>query len=83
MNYFKLETSDGEIRWVNLNLISRVTLVQAPDASCPLLVITFADAHSEARVQIRGDTEQNGHAIRRLCDKLDSISDHAETLEVA
>jgi hypothetical protein len=83
MKFIKLETSDGEIRWINLDMVSRVTLVKEPEGTHELMVIIFADAATDARVQIRSDSEANQHAIARLREKLDSISDHVETLEVA
>lgn len=75
MKFIKVQTSEGETRWINLDLVSRVTLATESGRAQPLMVITFADACPEARVQIRGGNEVDDKAIRQLTKALDKFKD--------
>lgn len=65
MSFVKLDTSDGDTRWINLSQLSRVTLGCDSD-NTELLVAIFADGHVEDRLQIRGTDDLNREAICRF-----------------
>lgn len=73
VHYVKLCTSDGETRWVNLAQVSRVTMASV-SADEPLLVVFFADADPESKLEIRGSDEANRQAIANLTARLDELS---------
>ncbi len=63
MTFVRLETSDEDIRWVNLAQISRVTIGR-DEAGTDVLVAVFADGHVSDCLRIRGGDEVNQQAIR-------------------
>lgn len=65
MFFVKLETSDDDTRWINLDQLSRVTLGK-DELGIEVLTAVFADGHVEDRLQIRGTDEINVEAIRRF-----------------
>ncbi len=75
MEFFKLVTSDDEVRWINLARISRVTL--AEDRGHPLLAILFAEGAAESKLTIVGGNPANDKAIADLTARLDAIAARA------
>ena len=65
MAFVRLETSDRDTRWINLDQLSRVTLGTDRD-DVEFIVAVFADGHLEDRLEIRGTDDTNVEAIRRL-----------------
>lgn len=74
MHYFKLETSDEEVRWLNLAMVSRVTLAKDATSGKPVLAIFFADAAQENKLAITGNTKKNQQAIDDLVAELDHVA---------
>ena len=73
MHYVKIITSDGETRWINLAQISRFTMATDPHDEL-ILVIMFADASPENKLEIHGNNETNRKAIEELTSCLDSVA---------
>ena len=65
MHFVKIETSDDDRRWVNLEQVSRVT-VGVDDAGIEVLAAIFADGDLENSLRIRGTDEINRVAIATL-----------------
>ena len=73
MKLIKLRTSDGDTRWVNLDLVRRVTLAEQSSGE-PVLAVIFDDGATEADLRILGATEENRAAIHQLTAILDELS---------
>ncbi len=65
MHFVKVETSDEDVCWINLDLVSRVTIGK-DEAGVDTLVATFADGHVRDSLKIRGTDEVNQQAILEL-----------------
>ena len=65
MHFVKLETSDDDQRWINLNQVSRVT-IGTDDSGIEVLVAIFADGDVNDSLKIRGTDEVNKQAIIKL-----------------
>lgn len=74
MHFFKLVTSDEEVRWLNLAMISRVTLAKDTASGKPVLAILFSDAAQENKLSITGNTKKNQQAIDDLVAELDNVA---------
>jgi hypothetical protein len=73
MKFIKLKTSDGDVRWINLEQVSRVTMgTESQDV--PFVAILFADGNVEESLKIRGIDEDNQQAIKMLVEALDRLS---------
>ncbi len=73
MHYVKISTNDGETRWINLAQVSRFTMATDQHEGL-ILVIVFADASSENKLEIRATDETNRKAIAELTSCLDSVA---------
>jgi len=71
MNFMKLQTSDGDTRWINLDLVSRVTTGVEP-AGDPFVAVIFADGAVDESLIIHGTDEKNREAIDALTKCLDA-----------
>lgn len=65
MHFVKLETSDDDQRWINLNQVSRVT-IGIDESGVEVLVAIFADGDVNDSLKIRGTDEINKQAIVKL-----------------
>jgi hypothetical protein len=74
VHYVKLETSDGETRWINLAQVSRVTSVMEANRRVKVVVVMFGDARSETAFKLCGDNDQDRAAIKVLEASLDALS---------
>lgn len=74
MQYVKLETSDGETRWINLAQVSRVTSVMEASRRAKVIVVMFGDARGETALRLCGDNDQDRAAIEVLEASLDALS---------
>ncbi len=70
--YIKLETSDGEVRWINLDRVRRVTLAEETSGE-PLLVIVFDDGGANDEVRIHGSDDKNRQVIQTVVSRLDDL----------
>lgn len=71
MSFVRIDTNDGETRWLNLANISRVT--RAADANDEtVLIVMFADGKTESTLRIRGDNPVDLAAIDKLIMDLDA-----------
>lgn len=73
MHFVRIESSDGETRWINLDQIVRVTLAEEAPSGEPLLVITSTHDDGE-RFSIRGHTEKDRRTIEKLIALLDDVA---------
>lgn len=73
MKFVKVDTSDGETRWINLAQVSRVTR-GTDDSGSPLLVVLLADGNPDLALRIHGTDEKNRRAIRGIMTKLDRLA---------
>ena len=73
MKLIKLHTSDGDTRWINLDLVRRVTLAEQTTGE-PVLAVIFDDGSTEADLRILGSTPENRSAIHQLTAVLDELS---------
>jgi hypothetical protein len=73
MKFVRIDTNDGETRWLNLETVSRVT--RACDAHGEIvLVIMFADSSSGGTtLRIPGNTPVDQAAIDRFLTELDAL----------
>ena len=74
MQYVKLETSDGEERWINLAQVSRVTSAVETGSSDELVVVFFSDPRAESTLKLHGSNDQDRAAIRVLKSHLDVLA---------
>ena len=65
MSFVKIETSDEDTRWINLDLISRVTIGR-DESGVELLVAVFADGDAGDSLRIRGTDDINKEAILEI-----------------
>ena len=65
MNFVRITTSDEDTRWINLNLVSRVT-IETDQSGVEVLVAVFADGSAEDSFRIRGTDEVNKAAILEI-----------------
>lgn len=65
MSFVKIETSDQDTRWINLELISRVTIGK-DESGVELLVAVFADGDAGDSLRIRGTDDVNKEAILKF-----------------
>ncbi len=65
MNFVKITTSDQDIRWINLNLVSRVT-IGTDESGVEVLVAVFADGSVDDSFRIRGTDDVNKAAILEI-----------------
>lgn len=72
MNFVKIETSDSETRWINLDHVSRVTLATQTQGT-PILAIFFADGNRDSSLKISGSDPVNKKAIERFVAHLDAV----------
>jgi hypothetical protein len=73
MRYIRLETSDQDTRWINLEQVCRVTRgIESPGV--PIVAIIFADGNVDDCLKIRGTDEINKKAISQLVGALDRLS---------
>ena len=73
MRIIKLHTSDGDTRWINLDLVRRVTLAEESTGE-PILAIIYDDGSTEADLRILGSTDENKKAIHQITAVLDELS---------
>jgi hypothetical protein len=71
--YIKLETSDGEVRWINLDRVRRVTLAEETVGG-PLMVIVFDEGDASDEVRIHGSDDQNRQVIQKVISRLDELA---------
>ncbi len=81
MHFIKLQTSDQDTRWINLQQVSRVT-TGTEAADVPFVAILFGDATTGESLKIRGDDEINRHAIEKLIAALDVLAGEIESVGV-
>ena len=62
MSFVKIETSDEDTRWINLSLISRVT-VGKDETGVVVMIAVFADGDVDDALTIRGTDDVNHKAI--------------------
>lgn len=74
MHFVKLETSDDDLRWINLNQVSRVT-IGTDESGIQVLVAIFADGNLSDSLKIRGTDEINKQAIIKLERELNHRSE--------
>ncbi len=65
MSFVKIETSDEDTRWINLNSISRVTIGK-DETGVDLMIAVFADGDVDDALTIRGTDEVNKEAILEI-----------------
>ncbi len=73
MHFVKIQTSDNETRWINLEQVSRVTL-GADDSGEPILAVVFADGNPDLSLKLHGSDHVNRAAIGCLTAGLDAVS---------
>jgi len=73
MKFVKIDTSDGESRWINLAQVSRVTR-GTDDYGAPLLVLLLANGDPDLALRIHGTDEKNRRAIRAVTTQLDRLA---------
>ncbi len=73
MHYVKIQTSDDETRWINLNQVCRFTLAKDDVRGFPVLAIVFADGSLDAKLVINGSNEIDRKAIETITTELDKI----------
>lgn len=73
MKFVRIDTSDGETRWINLAQVSRVTR-GTDDSGTPLLVVLLADGNPDLALRIHGTDEKNRRAIRGMLATLDRLA---------
>ena len=71
--YIKLETSDGEVRWINLDRVRRVTLAEETVGES-LLVIVFDEGDASDEVRIHGSDDKNRQVIQQVISKMDELA---------
>jgi hypothetical protein len=74
LHYVKLETADGETRWINLAQVSRVTSAMEARRRAKVVVVMFADARGETALKLCGDNDQDRAAIEVLEKSLDALA---------
>lgn len=74
MHYVRIDTDDGETRWINLAQVSRITLAKEAPSGNPILVITFADTALQARLSIQATSSANRKAIDTLTSAADALA---------
>lgn len=74
MRYVKIETSDGETRWINLAQVSRVTSAVETGTGDEILVVIFADPEPDLTLRIHAKNEKDREAVRVLEASLDELS---------
>ena len=65
MSFVRIETSDEDIRWINLSSISRVTIGK-DETGVDLMVAVFADGDVDDALTIRGTDDVNNEAILEI-----------------
>ncbi|MCP4782822.1 MAG: hypothetical protein GY903_15320 [Fuerstiella sp.] len=65
MSFVKIETSDEDTRWINLDSISRVTIGK-DEAGVELMVAVFADGDVNDALTLRGTDDVNKEAILEI-----------------
>ena len=65
MQFVKVETSDQDTRWINLSLVSRVT-IGTDESGVEVLVAVFADGDVADSLKIRATDDVNKAAILEL-----------------
>ncbi len=73
MKFVKIDTSDGESRWINLAQVSRVTK-GTDDYGAPLLVVLLSSGDPDLALRIHGTDEKNRRAIRVITTQLDRLA---------
>ncbi len=68
MQYLKLTTTNGDVRWINLDHVTRVTRSFDADSGEPILVLMFTDSD---RLTIHGSTAEDVTAIDSIVEMLD------------
>jgi len=74
MTFVKLQMSDGDTRWINLDLVSRVTSGTEPSGD-PFVAVIFADGNADESLIIHGTDQKNREAIDALKKCLDASCD--------
>jgi hypothetical protein len=74
MHYIKLETSDQDVRWINLEQVSRVTVGQEA-SGVPFAAVVFSDGNLEECLKIHGTEDVDRRAINKLTAVLDHVSE--------
>ena len=74
MHFVKVETSDEDLRWINLDLVSRVTIGK-DESGVEMLVAFFADGDPQGSRTIRGTDEVNQAAILKFERELNHCSE--------
>lgn len=69
----KITTSNGEQRWINLNRLTRVTVVEKDHE--PLMTFCF---DGDDRVVIHGTDEASCDLIRRIVATLDGMAEASD-----
>ena len=69
MHFVKVETSDEDTRWINLDLVSRITIGD-DESGVETMVILFADGDVGNSLTIRATDEVNQLAILELVREL-------------
>ena len=68
--FIRIETSDEETRWINLDAVARVTLGRNVRGEPTLILFTLASGDG-GRLEIHGDDPKNVQAIESLVAALD------------
>lgn len=69
MQYLKFSTTNGEVRWINLDHVTRVTNSFDADSGEPIMVMMFTDGD---RLTIHGSTAEDIAAIDSIIGMLDN-----------
>ena len=73
MQFIKLQTSDNDARYINLEHVSRVTLATDATRGAPRLAIFFGDARHESKLEIVGSNDQDRKAIDGFIAAMESV----------
>ncbi len=73
MHYVKIDTSDGEARWLNLAQVSRVTSTAEVGSGEEILVVIFADPCTDVTLKLHASNDQDRAAIQVLKAHLDAL----------
>ena len=73
MKLIKVETSGQTVRWINLDLVSRVTLADEPNGH-RLMGLVFADGHRASQLKLDSEAPLDQGAIEQLCTELDQAT---------
>ena len=72
MSFIKIETSEGDSRWINLDHVVRATLAHEAVSGEVLLALTFSTDHGRPTLNIHGTDDINRSAIDQIIHALES-----------